>query len=108
VIEAANEYRLERTNSLDDFSMATPAIVGDRLVIRTQHHLYSIRQSQVAIERAGGRTLRYSARRTSAGSTRLARIAGTSVPSAAIATISTAATAQTRKSLVVHAIERGL
>ena len=43
VIEAANEYRLVRTNSLDDFSMATPAIVGDRLLIRTQHHLYSIR-----------------------------------------------------------------
>ena len=37
------EYRLVRTNSLDDFSMATPAIVGDRLLIRTQHHLYSIR-----------------------------------------------------------------
>ena len=44
VIEAAaNEYRLQRTNSLDDFSMATPAIVGDRLLIRTQHRLYSIR-----------------------------------------------------------------
>jgi hypothetical protein len=43
VIEAANEYRLERKNSLDDFSMASPAIVGDRLLIRTQHHLYSIR-----------------------------------------------------------------
>jgi outer membrane protein assembly factor BamB len=43
VIEAGNEYRLVRTNSLDDFSMATPAIVGDRLLIRTQHRLYSIR-----------------------------------------------------------------
>jgi len=43
VIEAADQYRLERVNSLDDFSMATPAIVGDRLLIRTQHHLYSIR-----------------------------------------------------------------
>jgi outer membrane protein assembly factor BamB len=43
VIEAGDEYRLVRTNSLDDFSMATPAIVGDRLVIRTQHRLYSIR-----------------------------------------------------------------
>jgi len=43
VVEAADQFRLERTNSLDDFSMATPAIVGDRLVIRTQHHLYSIR-----------------------------------------------------------------
>jgi outer membrane protein assembly factor BamB len=41
--EGSGEYRLVRTNSLDDFSMATPAIVGDRLLIRTQHHLYSIR-----------------------------------------------------------------
>jgi hypothetical protein len=43
VIEAGTEYRLVRTNSLDDFSMATPAIVGDRLLIRTQHRLWSIR-----------------------------------------------------------------
>jgi len=44
VIEAANEYRLVRKNSLD-FSMATPAIVGDRLLIRTQHRLWSIRET---------------------------------------------------------------
>jgi hypothetical protein len=44
VIEAGDEYKLVRVNSLDDFSMATPAIVGDRLIIRTQHRLYSIRQ----------------------------------------------------------------
>lgn len=43
VIEAADQYKLVRVNPLDDFSMATPAIVGDRLLIRTQHHLYSIR-----------------------------------------------------------------
>ena len=43
VIDAADQYRLARVNALDDFSMATPAIVGDRLVIRTQHRLYSIR-----------------------------------------------------------------
>jgi outer membrane protein assembly factor BamB len=43
VIEAADQYRLIRVNTLDDFSMATPAIVGDRLLIRTQHRLYSIR-----------------------------------------------------------------
>jgi len=46
VIEAAEQYQLVRVNSLDDFSMATPAIVGDRLLIRTQHRLYSIRQSR--------------------------------------------------------------
>jgi outer membrane protein assembly factor BamB len=44
VIDAGSEYRLVATNALDDFSMATPAIVGDRLLIRTQHRLYSIRQ----------------------------------------------------------------
>ena len=44
VIDAADQYRLVRVNALDDFSMATPAIVGDRLLIRTQHRLYSIRQ----------------------------------------------------------------
>ena len=42
--EGSHEYRLVRTKSLDDFSMATPAIVGDRLLIRTQHRLYSIRK----------------------------------------------------------------
>lgn len=44
VIDAASdEYKLVRVNSLDDFSMASPAIVGDRLLIRTQHKLWSIR-----------------------------------------------------------------
>ena len=43
VIEAADDYRLLRVNSLDEFTLASPAIAGDRLVIRTQHHLYSIR-----------------------------------------------------------------
>jgi outer membrane protein assembly factor BamB len=43
VIEAGKEYRLLGVNSLKEWVMATPAIVGDRLLIRTQHHLYSIR-----------------------------------------------------------------
>jgi outer membrane protein assembly factor BamB len=43
VIEAGDEYRLLRVNSLDEFTLASPALAGDRLVIRTQHHLYSIR-----------------------------------------------------------------
>ncbi len=43
VIEAGKEYRLLGINSLKEWVMATPAIVGDRLLIRTQHHLYSIR-----------------------------------------------------------------
>jgi len=44
VIDATVEYKLVRVNSLDDFSMASPAIVGDRLLIRTQHRLWSIRR----------------------------------------------------------------
>jgi outer membrane protein assembly factor BamB len=43
VVEAGDQFRFVRVNSLDDFSMATPAIAGDRLIIRTQHRLYSIR-----------------------------------------------------------------
>ena len=41
---AGEKYELIGTNSLDEFSMATPAIVGDRLLLRTQHHLWSIRR----------------------------------------------------------------
>jgi outer membrane protein assembly factor BamB len=43
VIEAGDEYRLLHVNSLDEFALSTPAIVGDRLLIRTQSRLYSIR-----------------------------------------------------------------
>jgi len=43
VIGTGDEYELLGTNSLGEFSMATPAIVGDRLLLRTQDHLYSIR-----------------------------------------------------------------
>jgi outer membrane protein assembly factor BamB len=43
VVEAGDEYRLLGVNSLDEFTLASPAIVGDRLLIRTQSRLYSIR-----------------------------------------------------------------
>jgi outer membrane protein assembly factor BamB len=43
VIEAGDEYRLLHVNSLDEFALSSPAIVGDRLLIRTQSRLYSIR-----------------------------------------------------------------
>jgi outer membrane protein assembly factor BamB len=43
VVEAGEEYRLLGVNSLDEFALATPAIVGDRVLIRTRSHLYSIR-----------------------------------------------------------------
>jgi len=44
VIKAGEEFEFLGINSLDEFSMATPAIVGDRLLIRTQSKLYSIRE----------------------------------------------------------------
>ena len=43
VIKAGDEFELLGVNSLDEFSMATPAISGDRLLVRTQKRLYSIR-----------------------------------------------------------------
>jgi outer membrane protein assembly factor BamB len=46
VIKAGTEFELLGVNSLDEFSMATPAISGDRLLIRTQSKLYSIRDNR--------------------------------------------------------------
>jgi hypothetical protein len=43
VVEAGEEYRLLGVNALDEFALASPAIVGERLLIRTQSRLYSIR-----------------------------------------------------------------
>jgi len=43
VVGAGEEFEFLGINSLDEFSMATPAIVGDRLLIRTMGKLYSIR-----------------------------------------------------------------
>jgi outer membrane protein assembly factor BamB len=45
VIRAGEEFELLGTNPLEEFTMATPAIVGDRLLIRTMSHLYSIRKT---------------------------------------------------------------
>ncbi len=43
VIKAGDEFELLGINSLDEFAMATPAVVGDRLLLRTRSRLYSIR-----------------------------------------------------------------
>ena len=43
VIAAGEKFELLRTNSLDEMAQATPAIVGDRLLLRTESRLYSIR-----------------------------------------------------------------
>ncbi len=44
VIATGEEFRLLHVNELDDFAQASPALVGDRLLIRTEQRLYSIRR----------------------------------------------------------------
>jgi hypothetical protein len=44
VIATGEEFKLSHLNELDDFTQASPALVGDRLLIRTQQRLYSIRR----------------------------------------------------------------
>ena len=43
VISTGEEFKLLRVNELDDMAQASPALVGERLLIRTEHRLYSIR-----------------------------------------------------------------
>ena len=43
VIAAGEQYQLLRVNLLDEMAQATPAIAGDRLLLRTESRLYSIR-----------------------------------------------------------------
>ena len=45
VIRAGQDYEVLGVNSLDEMAMASPAIVGDRLLIRTATRLYSLRKS---------------------------------------------------------------
>lgn len=45
VIAAGEEFKLLHVNTLDDFTLASPALVGERLLIRTEHRLYSIRRA---------------------------------------------------------------
>jgi outer membrane protein assembly factor BamB len=44
-IEAGESFRLLEVNPLEDWALATPAMVGDRLLVRTQSRLYSIRRN---------------------------------------------------------------
>jgi outer membrane protein assembly factor BamB len=46
VMQAGKEFKLLGKNSLDEMCMATPAIAGDSLIIRTATKLYRIRRSQ--------------------------------------------------------------
>jgi len=45
VVAAGETFQLLHVNTLDDMALASPAIVGDRLLVRTEHRLYSIRRS---------------------------------------------------------------
>ena len=44
VIAAGAEFKLLHVNELDEMAQATPAIVGERLLLRTETKLYSIRR----------------------------------------------------------------
>lgn len=44
VIAAGTEFKLLHVNELDEMAQATPAMVGERLLLRTETKLYSIRR----------------------------------------------------------------
>jgi outer membrane protein assembly factor BamB len=44
VVTTGEEFKLLHVNELDDMAQASPALVGERLLIRTEHRLYSIRR----------------------------------------------------------------
>jgi hypothetical protein len=44
VVKAGESFELLRVNSLDEMTLASPAIAGDRLLLRTETRLYSIRK----------------------------------------------------------------
>ena len=46
VVAAGETFEVRHANMLEDFALATPAIVGDRLLLRTEHRLYSIRRGK--------------------------------------------------------------
>ena len=43
VVKAGEKFEVLRVNSLDEMALATPAIAGERLLLRTETKLYSIR-----------------------------------------------------------------
>ena len=44
VVATGEQFKLLHVNELDDMALASPALVGERLLIRTEHRLYSIRR----------------------------------------------------------------
>ena len=45
MIRAGDKYELLNSNDLGEMALATPALIGDRLILRTENHLYSIRNT---------------------------------------------------------------
>ncbi len=48
VISAGEQFQLLHVNPLDEMALASPALVGERLLIRTEGRLYSIRRGKSA------------------------------------------------------------
>jgi hypothetical protein len=46
VIRAGDKYEELEPNDLGEMALATPALIGDRLILRTDQHLYSIRNTR--------------------------------------------------------------
>jgi outer membrane protein assembly factor BamB len=46
VIAAGEKFQLLHVNALDEMALASPALVGERLLIRTESRLYSVRRKQ--------------------------------------------------------------
>ena len=44
VVRAGERFELLRVNALDELTLASPAIAGDRLLLRTETRLYSLRK----------------------------------------------------------------
>jgi outer membrane protein assembly factor BamB len=44
VVTTGEQFQLSHVNELDDMAQASPALAGERLLIRTEHRLYSIRR----------------------------------------------------------------
>jgi len=56
VIATGEKFQLLHVNELDDMALASPALVGERLLIRTEHRLYSIRRQKSARQRSASST----------------------------------------------------
>jgi len=58
VVSTGEEFQLLHVNHLDDMAQASPALVGERLLIRTEHKIYSIRGKNNAGSKATTTTRR--------------------------------------------------